>query len=87
MNIIELILILAFVLFFVAIIYIIKVDTEINARLSNIDKLLDDALCRKDLDYIMPSSNEKYEERIQMLKDRGLYDDYVTLCKKLNIDP
>ena len=87
MNIIELILILAFVLFFVAIIFIIRIDKEINARLSNIDRLLDEALYRKDSDYIMPSSDEKYEERKQMLKDRGLYDDYVALCKKLNLDP
>ena len=71
-------LIIIFAIFIVA----IKTDKRLIRLEKAINKIIpEEESSKTDDDYKYKS----YEEIIQEMKDKGIYDDYVRLCKSLNL--
>ena len=72
-------LIIIFALFIIAI--------QTDRRLIRLEKALNEIIPEEEFPKTDDDYKKKsYEEIIQEMKDKGIYEDYVRLCKELHID-
>ena len=71
-------LVIIFALFIIAI--------ETDRRLIRLEKAINEIIPKKEFSKTDDDYKYKsYEETIQEMKDKGIYDEYVRLCKSLNL--
>ena len=70
-------LIIIFALFIIAI--------QTDRRLIRLEKAINEIIHEKEFPKTDDYKNKSYEETIQEMKDKGIYDEYVRICKSLNL--
>lgn len=64
--------------------FIIAIQTD--RRLIRLEKAINEIIPKKEFSKTDDDYKHKsYEEIIQEMKDKGIYDEYVRLCKSLNL--